>query len=118
MSWEIINFRLIHTSGSVMKAMCCHQTLTGLPKHFPNKINQAPCTICYTEKMTTFPKGKTVDTTNLQSVELIHVYLVFYNMTSVLGFTSMLNILCENTIIIWLFTTASKVYPVRVMFCI
>ena len=68
--------------------------------------------------MTTFPKGKTVDTTNLQSVELIHVYLVFYNMTSVLGFTSMLNILCENTIIIWLFTTASKVYPVRVIFCI
>ena len=36
------------------------------------------------------PKGTTVDTTNLQPVELIHMDFALYNVTSVLGFMSML----------------------------
>ena len=48
MSWEIIHLHLLHPSESVMKAMCLHQTLTGLPKKCPNKMNQAPLTIYYT----------------------------------------------------------------------
>ena len=35
MSWELINICLLHPSDSVMKAMFCHQTLTGLPKTLP-----------------------------------------------------------------------------------
>ena len=66
MAWEIIHCRLIHPSDIVIKSMCHHQTLDGIPKHFPNKLNKSPCTICYTEKMTTFPQGSTVDISNLK----------------------------------------------------
>ena len=66
MSWEIIHLFLLHPSESVMKAMCHHQNFTGLQKHYPKKLNQEPCTICYTEKMEILPKGKKFDTTNLQ----------------------------------------------------
>ena len=50
MPWELINCCLLHPPESFMKAICRHQTLTGLPKHCPNKLNQAPYTICYTRK--------------------------------------------------------------------
>ena len=48
-----------------MKEICCHKTLTGLPKHLPKKINQSPRKIYYKTKMTILPKGTTVETTNL-----------------------------------------------------
>ena len=83
-----------------MKELCHHQTLAGLPKHFPKKLNQSQCKIFYTANMKTFPKGKTVDTTNLQQVELVHVDLYFYNVTSICGFTSILTVVCAKTIII------------------
>ena len=44
MSWEIIHCRLIHPSDSVMKEICCHQTLDGPPTHCPKKIHKALCT--------------------------------------------------------------------------
>ena len=66
MSYELINLYLLHPYDSVMKAMCHHQNLDGLPKHFPKKINKEPCKICYTEKITTTPKGTTVDTSKIQ----------------------------------------------------
>ena len=50
MSWDIIHIRLLHPSNSFMKSMCRHQTLYGLPKYCPKKIQKSPCTICYTEK--------------------------------------------------------------------
>ena len=51
MSWELVHFRLLHPFYSVVKSMCHHQTLDGLPKYFPKEINKTPCTICYTEKL-------------------------------------------------------------------
>ena len=45
MSWELIHSRLLHPSVSVMKAMCLHQTLDGLPKHYPKKIHKSLRTI-------------------------------------------------------------------------
>ena len=90
MSWELIHRRLVHPSESVMKAICRHQTLASLPKHFPEKLDQARCTICYKAKMKLFPKGKTVDTTNLQPVELINKNFVLYNVTYIRGFERML----------------------------
>ena len=98
-----------------MKAMCLHQTLTGLPKHFPKKLNKAPCTIFYTAKMQTFPKATTVDTNNLQPGELIHVEFSFYDVTSVCGLTTMITVVCTNTIRLWIFTTVSKRYPVPII---
>ena len=61
--------------------------------------------------MTTFPKGTTVGTTNFQPGEIIHVDFSFYNITSLHGFTSMLTVLCANTILLWVFPTAYKLYP-------
>ena len=75
--WEIIYCRLLHPSNSDMKTMCHHQTLTILQKKFPGRLNQAPCTIFYTSKITTFPKGKTVDTSNIQPGELIYMDFSF-----------------------------------------
>ena len=88
--------------------MCRHKTLDGLAKHGTDKINKASCTICYTSKIKTPPKGTTVDTSNVQPGELIHMYFEFYNETSIRGFTSMLTVVCAKNIMIWVFTTSSK----------
>ena len=115
MSWELIHCRLLQPYESVMKAMFRHKTLNGLPKHCPKKLNQSLCTICYTAKMTTYPKGTTGDTSNLQQGELIHMEFYFCNVTSVRGFTSMITFVCANTIVIWVFPIASKQSPVRII---
>ena len=47
-SWELIHRRLLHPSDGVMKEIFRHQTINGLPKHFPKKINQVPYKIWYT----------------------------------------------------------------------
>ena len=48
--------------------------------------------------MTTLPKVKTVDTTNLQSGELIHIESDFYNVTYIWGLTSIITLVCTKTI--------------------
>ena len=53
-------------------------------------------------------KGTTVDTTNIQPVEIIHMDLDFYNVTSIHGLTSILTVVYGNTIMLWIFITASK----------
>ena len=98
-----------------MKAMCCHNTLNVLSKTFPNNVNEAPCTACFTAKTTIFPKGTTFDITYLQEVELIHMKFVFYNVTSVQGFTSMLSVVCEKTRMVCILPTDSKKSPVRII---
>ena len=65
-SWELLHRHLLHPSGIFMKKTCRHQTLAGLPKTFPNKLNQRTCKICYTSKMTTITKLAKVDITNLR----------------------------------------------------
>ena len=91
-----------------------HQKLDGLTRYCPKKIDKAPCTICYTEKMTTTPKGTTVDTSNFQPGENFHMEFAFYNVTSIHGFTSMLTGFCENTRMLWVFPAAYKISPVRI----
>ena len=114
MSWELIRRRLLHPSDSFMKAMCCHQTLDGLPKHFPKKIHKAPFKICYTTKMTTINKGTTVDTSNLQPGEMFHMEFAFKKINSIRGFTSVLTVVCANTIMIQVFPTSSKIAHFRI----
>ena len=46
--------------------------------------------------MTTLPKGTDIGTSNLQPGELIQMKFSFYNVTSVHGFTPILNVLCEK----------------------
>ena len=95
-SWEIIHYRLLQPYYSVMKIMCRHKTLNGLPKHFHNKLNKSPCAICYTAKLTSFNKGTTVGTNNLQPLELMHMQFAIYNVTSICGFTSVITVFYTN----------------------
>ena len=46
MPWELVHCHLLQRYDSFMKEMCRHQTLTDVPKHFYNKLKQAPCTLC------------------------------------------------------------------------
>ena len=118
MSWEINHCHLLRPSDSVMKSMCHNQTLTGLSKNCPKKLNKVPCTMCYTAKTTTPTKGTTIDTNNIQPGELIHMDFDFYNVISIRGFTSMITVVCAKTITIWVFHTASKRDPVHIIFFI
>ena len=99
-SWELIRCPLLHPYKNVMKVIFRHQTLDGLPKHFPKKISKAPCTICYKAKITTINKITTVDTIKLQPGELVHMDFSFYNITSICDFTSILALVCAKTRII------------------
>ena len=73
MPWEIINIRLLHPSESFMIEINFHKTLFSLPNKFPTELNKAQFTIYYTGEMTTFPKGETVDTSNILSGDIIHI---------------------------------------------
>ena len=46
------------------------------------------------------------------------MYFDFYNVTTIHGLASMLNVVCKNSILLWLFPTAYKWYPVRIIFFI
>ena len=115
MSWELIHHRLLHPSDSVMKSMCRYQTIDGLPEHCPNNKQKAACVICYSAKMTTITKGTTVDTSNFHPGELIHMDFAICNVISIRGFTSMLTVVCEMTRMLWVFATAPKRAPVRII---
>ena len=115
MSWDLINIRLLHPSGSIIKSMCLHQNLTSIPENCLKKINQAPFKICYTAKIIFFTKGTTVDTTSLQPGEPIHMYSILYNMNPITGFTSILTVVCAKTSMLWVFPTESKQYPIQII---
>ena len=66
MPQELIHFRLLYSYEIVIEVIWHHQTITGIPKQYPKEITEATHTVCYAENMTTTPKGKTVDTTNIQ----------------------------------------------------
>ena len=53
-AWELIQFCLLHPSGSVTKSVFCHQNLTGLPKQYPKRINTWLQTISDTENKIKF----------------------------------------------------------------
>ena len=95
--------------------MCHQQTLTGPQKHRPKKINYVPCTICYTEIMKNLLKVTIVKTTKLQPLELIQIELSFYNVNCIQCFTSMITVVCEDTIMIWIFTNSNKRSPVIII---
>ena len=65
--------------------------------------------------MTISPRGATVDITNLQPVDILHLYFSLYNVTSILGFYAIINGVCANKITLWVFPTASKIEPVRII---
>ena len=99
----------------VMKEMCRHQTVDDIPKHCPNKIHKLPCKICYTAKMTTINKVTLVDTSKIQTGELVHIDIAIYNVNSIRGFTPMLALVCTQTRMLSVFPTTSKRAPFRII---
>ena len=65
--------------------------------------------------MKTLPKVTTVDTTNLQTGELIHMYFALYNVISTPGLTSMINVVCASTRMLWVIPNVSNQDPVRII---
>ena len=61
--------------------------------------------------MKIFLKGTNVGTTHLKTGAVICIYLAFYNVTSVIDFTSMCTDVCANIIILWFFPTEPKRSP-------
>ena len=92
-----------------------HHTFDVIPKHFLKKTTTTPCNICYTERMNIFPKGATGYITNLQLGYILYLDFELYNVTSIRKFTSMLNIVCTRTKMIWIFPITYKQAPVRII---
>ena len=55
--------------------------------------------------MKTLTKSKTIETNNLQQGVLIIMEFAFYNVNSIQGFTSMINVVRDKTRMIWVFIT-------------
>ena len=62
-----------------------------------------------------FAGGTTVETTNLQLGDILDLDFTFYHVILVCGFTEILTVVCANTRILWIFPTASKLSPVRII---
>ena len=93
MSRYLINPRLLHPYENVMKAICCHQNLYGLPKHCSRKIHKAPCTIFYTEKMTTINKGPIATPVTFNQENF---FIWSLHVPSDHSFTSVLTVVCAK----------------------
>ena len=66
-------------------------------------------------KYDNFPQRKKVYTNKLQPVELIHMDFPFCNVTYIRGSTSMITVVCVKTKMLWVFPTAYKLPPVRII---
>ena len=65
--------------------------------------------------MTTINKGGGVDTSNIQPVELVYMDFVFYNVTSIHVFISIITVVCEKNRTLWVFSNASKIAHVCII---
>ena len=65
--------------------------------------------------MTTLLKVTTFETTNLQPHKLIHTNFDFYNVNSIQGLISMINVVCTKTRMIWVFPDAHKRVLVQII---
>ena len=59
-----------------------------------------------------FHKDATVDTTNLQLGDIFHLEFSFYNITTIFKFNSILTVVCDKTIMLWILPTTSNQSPV------
>ena len=69
----------------------------------------------FDEKMTISLGLKTTDIINSEQGELLHIQFVLYHVTSLWCFNSKLTVMCEKTIMLYIFTTASKKHPVIII---
>ena len=71
--------------------------------------------ICIRGSITSIPKGVTINTDNLRSVELIHMEFFFLNEISIREFTCVLLAVCVKIRQLWTFSTQRKRPPLYVV---
>ena len=87
LSYEALHRRLSHIWEKKITTMCKQQTLIGLPKVKPKRHHDAcPCTICIPTKGKNRNKVKTIDTSDLEQGNMLHMDITFFDITSCRGF--------------------------------
>jgi hypothetical protein len=110
----LVHQRLAHCNPRKLDDMCRKSTLLGLPKQpFPSSPKQCP--VCIMSKFSHPPKGHTTNTDNLLPGQLLHLDFGFWDTPSHRGFTSMLLIIDAKTRMLWLFCTANKRPPLKIL---
>lgn len=108
----LIHRRLMHLGNKTIDLMCKEAIMEDLPKslptHHPDKF---PCIICWTTKSNNPSKPPTIDILCSIPGGLIHMDFTFYNITSIRGFISALNIIDASTRKLWTFVLPDKRPP-------
>ena len=98
-NYLLLHRRLKHVSDKKMCIMCKNQTIIGLPIRMSQHLHECgrDCWICHAAAIIDVPKGITMSTTFLLPGVLIHMDFYFMNVTSVRGFSCVLNIVDAKT---------------------
>ena len=113
-AWELMHCRLLNPSDSVMKSMYRQQTVTVLLKHCPKKLNQAPCTICYTAKIKHSPKYQGLIQLFLTKIIInMEFALCKRDFCPYIHFHA--NWFLWKTIMLWIFPTVSQYEHIRII---
>ena len=116
LSYEALHRRLSHICEKKITTMCKQQTLIGLPKVKPKRHHEAcHCTICILTKGKNRNKGKTIDTSDLEPGNMLHIDITFFDITSFRGFNSSLNIIDAKSRKLWGFLSSAKRTPLRII---
>ena len=113
-NYLLLHRRLKHASNDKMNTMCKKQTIKGLPERLSMRFLQCgkDCWICHAGVTLNLPRGITMSTEFLRPGELIHMDFYFMNVTSIRGFTCVLNIVDAKTRNKWEFGTPNKRPPI------
>ena len=113
-NYLLLHRRLKHISNKNMDIMCKKQIIRGLPTRMSSRLlkNGKDCWICSAAATIGLPHGPTMSTEFLRPGELIHMDFYFMNITSIRGFTCVLNIVDAKTRNKWEFGTPNKRPPI------
>ena len=113
-NYLLLHRRLKHASNTKMDKMCKKQTIIGLPTRMSARLlkDGRICWICNAAVTIDLPRGPTMSTEFLRPGELIHMDFYFMNVTSIRGFTCVLNIVDAKTRNKWEFGTPNKPPPI------
>ena len=96
LSCAVVHQCLAHIGEDEFDTMCHQQSMIGLPK-CPFQCEAYSCPICTSCKYAHPAKGHTIDTSNINNGELLHIDVSFWDVVSHQGFTSMLTIFDTHT---------------------
>ena len=90
------------------------KVLTEVPPTNLTELEE-PRPICLMKKATKIPRGPTTDVLKFSPGFMLHIDFVFFNVESILGFTSTFVDLCSSTSYPFGFTSRSKRLPIEIL---